>query len=96
MTYPAYGANEGPFPDWPKGSTQEANVDGADYTNAGSCQLEIGLFQPANPPATPVKNKKLAQREKNYSHKEDEVLCSGYLNVSKDAIVGANQSGEGY
>ena len=31
-------------------------------------------------------------RKKNFHYKEDEVVCSGWLNVSKDPINGANQS----
>jgi hypothetical protein len=31
------------------------------------------------------------RREKDYSIKEDELLCSAYINVGKDPIVGCNQ-----
>ena len=33
-----------------------------------------------------------SKRTKNFFWKEDEVICSGWLNVSKDPIHGANQS----
>ena len=32
------------------------------------------------------------KRQKNFDWKEDEVVCSGWLNVSKDPIHGANQT----
>jgi hypothetical protein len=38
------------------------------------------------------KSTKGAKRTNNFHWKEDEVICSGWLNVSKDPIVGANQS----
>jgi hypothetical protein len=37
------------------------------------------------------KQKGVAKRSGNYTGAEDELLCSAYLNVSKDAIVGINQ-----
>src|SRR6266540_4257570 len=40
--------------------------------------------------------KRIPRREKNFSVKEDEMLCAAYLNVSKDPIVGCNQSSGGY
>jgi hypothetical protein len=43
----------------------------------------------------PIMSKKkpgLAKRKKNFFWKEDEVICSGWLNVSKDPIHGANQT----
>jgi hypothetical protein len=33
-----------------------------------------------------------ARRKKNFHYTEDEIICSGWLNVSKDPINGANQS----
>jgi len=33
-------------------------------------------------------------RKKNFHYKEDELVCSGWLNVSKDPINGANQSNQ--
>ncbi|KAG2642249.1 hypothetical protein PVAP13_2KG200258, partial [Panicum virgatum] len=37
-------------------------------------------------------NTKGSKRTKNFDWKEDEVVCSGWLNISKDPINGANQS----
>jgi hypothetical protein len=34
----------------------------------------------------------LAKRTKNFDHQEDVVVCSAWLNVSKDPIHGANQT----
>jgi hypothetical protein len=36
------------------------------------------------------------KRDRNYLNAEDETLCSAYLNVSKDPIVGASQQGKAY
>jgi hypothetical protein len=33
-----------------------------------------------------------SKRTKNFNSKEDEVVCSGWLNISKDPIHGVNQS----
>jgi len=41
-------------------------------------------------------NKNIPRREKNYTVKEDEMLCAAYINVSKDPIIGCNQSSGGY
>jgi len=41
-------------------------------------------------------NKNIPRREKNYTAKEDELLCAAYINVSKDATVGCNQTIGGY
>jgi hypothetical protein len=38
----------------------------------------------------------VSTRTGNFKSIEDEVLCSAYLNVSKDPIVGVNQPQEGY
>ena len=40
----------------------------------------------------PTRSTKGSKRTKNFHRKEDEVVCSGWLNVSKDPITGANQS----
>jgi hypothetical protein len=39
-----------------------------------------------------VKKPGLAKRKKNFCWKEDEVICSGWLYISKDPINGANQN----
>lgn len=41
-------------------------------------------------------SKGVSRRTKNYSREEDRVLCSAYLNVCKDPIVGVNQTSETY
>jgi hypothetical protein len=49
-------------------------------------------IQPKAPGGTVQARKKgFSQRLKNFTIKEDEFLCSAYLNVSKDPIVGVNQ-----
>ncbi|XP_015695031.1 glutathione S-transferase T3-like [Oryza brachyantha] len=46
-----------------------------------------------SPVVQPRRIKKgVAKRTKNFSQKEDEVICSAWLNVSKNPITGANQS----
>jgi hypothetical protein len=40
----------------------------------------------------PSRGTKGSKRTKNFNPKEDEVVCSGWLNISKDPIQGANQS----
>ncbi|OEL35219.1 hypothetical protein BAE44_0003762 [Dichanthelium oligosanthes] len=62
----------------------------------GSCPPNIATSEPVEPAAIAGNSKKVARRERNYFHKEDEVLCSAYLNVSKDPIQGANQTGDAY
>ena len=47
-------------------------------------------------PAKPRKGGPGPKRLKNFSTKEDEILCSAYLNVSKDPIVAVNQSTGSY
>jgi hypothetical protein len=46
---------------------------------------------PAQPSAPEARRKGTSKRLKNFSTKEDESLCSAYINVSKDPIVGTNQ-----
>jgi len=48
--------------------------------------------QQAHVEVQPSRNTKGSKRTKNFDWKEDEVVCSGWLNVSKDPINGANQS----
>jgi hypothetical protein len=55
----------------------------------------VGQCQPALPKAlgrqSVCRGRGASKRNKNFSISEDEVLCSAYLNVSKDPIVGVNQ-----
>ena len=46
---------------------------------------------PAQPRAPEGRRKGTAKRTKNFATKEDEFLCSAWINVSKDPIVGINQ-----
>ncbi|KAG2648294.1 hypothetical protein PVAP13_1NG038508 [Panicum virgatum] len=45
----------------------------------------------AQPRAPEGRRKGTAKRTKNFATKEDEFLCSAWINVSKDPIVGINQ-----
>ena len=40
--------------------------------------------------------RKGSKRTKKFDPKEDKVICSGWLNISKDPIHGANQTKEGF
>ncbi|KAL5682550.1 hypothetical protein ACJX0J_008935, partial [Zea mays] len=40
--------------------------------------------------------KKVAQRGKSFTKEEDRAICSAFLHVSTDPIVGTNQSAAGY
>jgi len=44
----------------------------------------------------PTRKKGTGKRNSNYSQAEDEVLISAFLNVSKDAAIGTNQSSKSY
>jgi hypothetical protein len=69
-------------------------LNGGDGTVAGLDELSIGLTQDTQgqDKVQAIKNTKGTKRTKNFHWKEDEIICSGWLNVSKDPIVGANQS----
>jgi len=43
-----------------------------------------------------AKGKKVARRGSGFSKDEDKVICSAFLNISKDLIIGVNQSSGGY
>ncbi|KAG2659249.1 hypothetical protein PVAP13_1KG262015 [Panicum virgatum] len=51
----------------------------------------MNTAMPAQPSAPEARRKGTSKRLKNFSTKEDESLCSAYINVSKDPIVGTNQ-----
>ncbi|PUZ45476.1 hypothetical protein GQ55_8G226700 [Panicum hallii var. hallii] len=40
--------------------------------------------------------KRLAQRGRSFTHEEDRAICSAFLHVSKDPIIGTNQTSAGY
>ena len=44
------------------------------------------------PPSRASKGNKGTRRSKNFHFKEDEVVCSAWLNASKDSLHGANQN----
>ncbi|OEL28389.1 hypothetical protein BAE44_0010593 [Dichanthelium oligosanthes] len=88
-----------PYPVWPALNTQDSVVADAEVECLGSCPPDIATseHEEAMPPTAKTKKTKTGpRREKNYTQKEDEVLCSAYLNVSKDAIKCANQSKKTY
>ena len=65
-----------------------------DGTVAGLDDMNFGFTQDTHThdEVQASRNTKGAKRTKNFHWKEDEVVCSGWLNVSKDPINGANQS----
>ncbi|PUZ68516.1 hypothetical protein GQ55_2G034700 [Panicum hallii var. hallii] len=40
--------------------------------------------------------KRVAQRGRSFTHEEDRAICSAFLHVSKDPIIGTNQTSAGY
>jgi hypothetical protein len=95
--FPVYGSQSLSYPEWPNSSTQEPSVEGHEDDDEGSWAVETETLQGGSAPAPCANNqKRTAHRERNYSTREDEALCSAYLNVSKDPIVGANQTGKAY
>ena len=68
-------------------------LNGANGSVAGLDQLDFGLTQDTQETQQEVQASKSTKgRTKNFHWKEDEIICSAWLNVSKDPIVGANQS----
>jgi hypothetical protein len=64
---------------------------------AGLDDLDFGLTQDTQCHDHEVQvsrsaKKGTAPRKKNFHWKEDEVICSAWLNVSKDPLLGANQT----
>ncbi|WVZ54709.1 hypothetical protein U9M48_005467 [Paspalum notatum var. saurae] len=57
---------------------------------------ELVSEMPSTKPKKGGKGKKVSQRGKAFSKEEDRVICSAFLNVSKDPITGTNQSSGGY
>jgi hypothetical protein len=54
-------------------------------------QLDVQV-QPSQGVERPRRTKGLAKRTENFDPKEDLIVCSAWLNVSKDPINRANQS----
>ncbi|OEL36666.1 hypothetical protein BAE44_0002315 [Dichanthelium oligosanthes] len=100
MQFPAYPHPSMPYHVWPAMNTQDSAVADAEFECLGSCPPDpTATLDPEEVTAPAPKTKKTkigSGKEKNYSQREDEVLCSVYLNVSKDAIKGANQSKDTY
>ena len=58
----------------------------------GASDIPAFSEQPRNPPVAP-ENPPVASRERrNWTPADDEVLISGWLNTSKDAVVGVDQN----
>jgi hypothetical protein len=71
------------------------NGEGEDAHVAGLDDINIPMSQDTQNTHVEVqasRSTKGTKRTKNFHWKEDEVVCSGWLNVSKDPINGANQS----
>ncbi|WVZ94525.1 hypothetical protein U9M48_040406, partial [Paspalum notatum var. saurae] len=73
------------------GQSQEPN---------GHADAEIQITTEDNPvkpkSKKQEKGKKVARRGSGFSKEEDKVICSAFLNISKDPIIGVNQSSGGY
>jgi len=73
------------------GQSQEPN---------GHADAETQITTEDNPVKTKskkqAKGKKVARRGSGFSKDEDKVICSAFLNISKDPIIGVNQSSGGY
>jgi hypothetical protein len=69
-------------------------LNGCDGGVASMTDLNIPSTQdiPSEVEVQPSRGTKGSKRTKNFSSKEDEVVCSGWLNISKDPIHGVNQS----
>jgi len=71
------------------------NEGGTDTSNAPVVDLEEQTpRQSRRKPPTVLKN--VSRRGGGFTKEEDAIICSAFLNVSKDAIVGVNQSSGGY
>ncbi|CAL5076459.1 unnamed protein product [Urochloa decumbens] len=55
---------------------------------------DVEIVQP--PTTRKLKEKKVSRRGGGFTKEEDGVLCSAFLNVSKDPIAGVNQTQGGY
>lgn len=62
-----------------------AGLDEMNIPNTQDSQISVDEVQAS-------RSTKGTRRSKNFHWKEDEVVCSGWLTVSKDPINGANQS----
>lgn len=63
----------------------------------GSQGMDDSVVHVPAPQARKVnKGKKVSQRGKAFSKEEDRMICSAFINVSKDPVTGTNQSSGGY
>ena len=73
-----------------------SNILGEVEAGAGLEDMDIGLTQDTQPhdelQVSRSTKPGAAKRKKNFHWQEDEIICSGWLNVSKDPIHGANQT----
>ena len=76
----------------------DGDVAGLDDLNFSITQDTLSIrdlpseVQEVHVEVQPSRSTKGSKRTKKFHCKEDEVVCSGWLNVSKDPINGANQS----
>ncbi|XP_066361507.1 glutathione S-transferase T3-like [Miscanthus floridulus] len=73
-----------------------SNILGEVEAGASLEDMDIGLTQDTQPhdelQVSRSTKPGAAKRKKNFHWQEDEIICSGWLNVSKDPIHGANQT----
>ena len=73
-----------------------AGLDDITFPMTQNSQSTHGIPSELEPPIDvdvhASRSTKGTKRQKNFHWKEDEVVCSGWLNVSKDPIHGANQT----
>ena len=71
----------------------ETNLDDIDNSNNTYADQQSQAMQ-VGPAATSTRPNH--KRQKNFSDHEDEVLVSGWLNISLDLIVGKDQNSDRY
>jgi hypothetical protein len=78
------------------GSYTDFLLNGEDYGVAGMEDGTIpttqNILSEVDVEVQPRRGTKGSKKTKYFNSKEDEVVCSGWLNISKDPIQGANQS----
>jgi len=80
-------------------NSQGVRVPGIDEINFATTQnsetsnvIPSGLEPIVDVDVQPSRSSKVIKRQKKFHWKEDEVVCSAWLNASKDPIHGANQT----
>jgi hypothetical protein len=86
---PAYIDLESSLASWPPRAASLAALH---------AQLRPPIGIPAMPPTPNFDNSptQVKSRTGNFTIAEDKAICSAFINVSKDPIVGVNQSSEAY